>query len=1094
MADNEEEGSTSAASAATVTAQPGDESLSAAQPQTPAGDLPRAEGEDRGEPCEVTVVGSTVDVDEGSGQASLLHSGSAEAEAKEELIGATQELHILGTEVLTSFVQTSESVDGAVASECATVSGEFLNALAPATTIIYVQPDGSFVESSGLSAEEQQQLIEQLSKQQLVQVTGSEAARIFEPPHPPKTPASSSVSAAASAPSHTVRTAAITPADVQQVVEHVHKSQASPARSTTTTVQIPHKIQPRTTVAAQPTSFITLEAGSLISGAPLTATLQPQPFTIVQNAAQQLQTAAKQVVLQQQQSQNGTLIQPKPTEPIHIQVQTPLKQQELKQRQAAPITILQSPVKVSTVGTVTTPQIIHITPMPGQQQYFLQNPGEPPIQLLLQKPAPVVSSISLPIVRKIQAPSVASTAVTPAVASTVTSTVVPAVSPKVAPKVVPAVASPVAPALVPAVVPIVSSTVKPKVTLSPTPVKSPVAKPAVVATPPTLILTPTRPTTAVSSPTTKVLTPPTKITTVVTKVVAPTVEKEKPKVKNRQKKPLKIKTRSGRVSRPPKHKVKDYKFIKNEDLAESHQSDSDDYSEISVEDEEGEDGKKKGADDGLSLRKKAFKCEMCEKSYIGLAGLNRHYRIKPSHDKNQTRSSTERDSKPSEEQSGKGATKTSLVKTASTQKVQADSTRPIEKRRPGRPKGSGNKGTSLPKRLGRKPKRGRRGRPPKHLTAAATKEQLEQKRRNRLTEFIQQYDDEDLIEIVLPRLAKVMTVWEFVVMKAKKGQQSKQQFPSVYHEFELLHNEVKRMAEEHFSIAPASRPALDVTNMEVLKSLGISDPPSALTHLNSTVGQPGTARPNQAVKSLRSIENTKMLPPAKRFKMENCVEKNSNSETVNQNGIQKEESADGSSELREPQLVLTRLENINSDPVAGEESTDSDNKAQEERTEEEEPMDTADAPHESEDVRLQEDAQEQVSEVLTSGESVDVSDQMEQLEQALSTDAEHESGAPQETAGDLQDGNCDPPDVGSLSEVETVGEAVESQEIQPGHAEEVFIQTAEGLVRQSAEELASKGIVIVNGPDGTTMHIEAPEGVPLETVHALLGIETERTT
>uniref|UniRef100_A0A8B9KIJ6 Zinc finger protein 839 n=1 Tax=Astyanax mexicanus TaxID=7994 RepID=A0A8B9KIJ6_ASTMX len=1054
MADNEEEGSTSAASAATVTAQPGDESLSAAQPQTPAGDLPRAEGEDRGEPCEVTVVGSTVDVDEGSGQASLLHSGSAEAEAKEELIGATQELHILGTEVLTSFVQTSESVDGAVASECATVSGEFLNALAPATTIIYVQPDGSFVESSGLSAEEQQQLIEQLSKQQLVQVTGSEAARIFEPPHPPKTPASSSVSAAASAPSHTVRTAAITPADVQQVVEHVHKSQASPARSTTTTVQIPHKIQPRTTVAAQPTSFITLEAGSLISGAPLTATLQPQPFTIVQNAAQQLQTAAKQVVLQQQQSQNGTLIQPKPTEPIHIQVQTPLKQQELKQRQAAPITILQSPVKVSTVGTVTTPQIIHITPMPGQQQYFLQNPGEPPIQLLLQKPAPVVSSISLPIVRKIQAPSVASTAVTPAVASTVTSTVVPAVSPKVAPKVVPAVASPVAPALVPAVVPIVSSTVKPKVTLSPTPVKSPVAKPAVVATPPTLILTPTRPTTAVSSPTTKVLTPPTKITTVVTKVVAPTVEKEKPKVKNRQKKPLKIKTRSGRVSRPPKHKVKDYKFIKNEDLAESHQSDSDDYSEISVEDEEGEDGKKKGADDGLSLRKKAFKCEMCEKSYIGLAGLNRHYRIKPSHDKNQTRSSTERDSKPSEEQSGKGATKTSLVKTASTQKVQADSTRPIEKRRPGRPKGSGNKGTSLPKRLGRKPKRGRRGRPPKHLTAAATKEQLEQKRRNRLTEFIQQYDDEDLIEIVLPRLAKVMTVWEFVVMKVEKGQQSKQQFPSVYHEFELLHNEVKRMAEEHFSIAPASRPALDVTNME----------------------------------------NTKMLPPAKRFKMENCVEKNSNSETVNQNGIQKEESADGSSELREPQLVLTRLENINSDPVAGEESTDSDNKAQEERTEEEELMDTADAPHESEDVRLQEDAQEQVSEVLTSGESVDVSDQMEQLEQALSTDAEHESGAPQETAGDLQDGNCDPPDVGSLSEVETVGEAVESQEIQPGHAEEVFIQTAEGLVRQSAEELASKGIVIVNGPDGTTMHIEAPEGVPLETVHALLGIETERTT
>jgi len=32
-------------------------------------------------------------------------------------------------------------------------------------------------------------------------------------------------------------------------------------------------------------------------------------------------------------------------------------------------------------------------------------------------------------------------------------------------------------------------------------------------------------------------------------------------------------------------------------------------------------------------------------------------------------------------------------------------------------------------------------------------------------QFIKQYDDEDLMEIVLPRLARVMTVWEFVLMK-----------------------------------------------------------------------------------------------------------------------------------------------------------------------------------------------------------------------------------------------------------------------------------------------------------------------------------------
>lgn len=141
-------------------------------------------------------------------------------------------------------------------------------------------------------------------------------------------------------------------------------------------------------------------------------------------------------------------------------------------------------------------------------------------------------------------------------------------------------------------------------------------------------------------------------------------------MKNRQKKPLKIQTRSGRVSRPPKHKVKDYKFIKTEDLAESHQSDSDDYSEISVEDEEGSEGKKKAHVDGLSLRSKAFKCETCEKSYIGIAGLNRHYKLNPAHDKSQTSTSViKEDSKPTEEQVQAEVAKTSPLKEATTQKV-----------------------------------------------------------------------------------------------------------------------------------------------------------------------------------------------------------------------------------------------------------------------------------------------------------------------------------------------------------------------------------------------------------------------------------------
>lgn len=98
------------------------------------------------------------------------------------------------------------------------------------------------------------------------------------------------------------------------------------------------------------------------------------------------------------------------------------------------------------------------------------------------------------------------------------------------------------------------------------------------------------------------------------------------------KKSLKVKTRSGRISRPPKYKAKDYKFIKTEDLADGHLSDSDDYSELSVEDDDEQREKQVLFDlSGCSLRPKAFKCQTCEKSYIGKGGLARHLKLNPSH-------------------------------------------------------------------------------------------------------------------------------------------------------------------------------------------------------------------------------------------------------------------------------------------------------------------------------------------------------------------------------------------------------------------------------------------------------------------------------
>lgn len=80
------------------------------------------------------------------------------------------------------------------------------------TTIIYVQPDGSLVEGSGLTAEEQQALLEQLSKQQIVQVSDTEAAQLLQQHSPLIKPAP-------------VQNTALDPSQLQQVINQVAKSQ-----------------------------------------------------------------------------------------------------------------------------------------------------------------------------------------------------------------------------------------------------------------------------------------------------------------------------------------------------------------------------------------------------------------------------------------------------------------------------------------------------------------------------------------------------------------------------------------------------------------------------------------------------------------------------------------------------------------------------------------------------------------------------------------------------------------------------------------------------------------------------------------------------
>ncbi|XP_054653689.1 uncharacterized protein znf839 isoform X2 [Dunckerocampus dactyliophorus] len=886
------------------------------------------------------------------------------------------------------------------------------------TTIIYVQPDGSLVEGSGLTPEEQQSLLEQLTKQQVVQVSDSEAAQLLQQSQAIK--------------STPVQNTALNPSQLQQVISQVTKSQ--------------HQVQALQQTVKQVVQVQTSSQN---------------------NTSQQLKSAAQQVSLQ---SSSTIQVGQKKSEPVRIQIQA-LPKQEVKPRPAPQHTnqtVSQPQVTLSANGSA---QIIHIQPVVGQQgqQLFLQqNLGDPPIQLLLQSPSPMVGSL-LPLVHKLPAQT-SSGVVSPAAHKHVSSTV-PVTSTAKTPPTPTAKFASVSLIKTPANGTVTTSTKCSVKASSAAKTCDPGATP-----PPAAGRAPLAPTPATRDG-----------------------EKEKEKgkkLKKREKKAVKVQTRSGRVSRPPKYKAKDYKFIKTEDLAESHQSDSDDYSDMSMEDEEREVGRKDDSalDDSMSLtyshKSRSHRCQTCDKAYIGPGGLNRHYKLNPSHgepepscdtphlvsDESQSQEPTcvvakeelneEKAAEATSTESGPGA---------------AGGFHGLHHRGPGRPRGRGRgrgRGRSLGPALkvsgGLIRRGGRRGRPPKLGITMATAEQQVERRRERLQELVNQCEDEELMDIVLPRLTKVLSVWEMLLAKVERAGPARSHFPDIYREFESLQAHVRQAAQDYIMAPLGGASPLEIRNIEVARCLGILD------EVNRMKVLPG-ASPTSSLsnKTSRYMENSKMLPPSKRFKMENSV-------PLHQNGI--ERTGTSSHACRSWSISVRAVSQSPStafpvvNPATGENptasvvspsppipseaklcvSTATDSSRSTETTQAPPPvtpMEVTTGNHQGEEAPLTE-AQNQIQQVKSREKSPPVSAQTPD--------------------------SCSVQDVAPVCQTALdLAESCQTKELEEG--QEIYIQT-EGMTVQLAEP-GEERIVIVNGPDGTTMHIQTPEGVPLEAVQALLGIE-----
>uniref|UniRef100_A0A4X2K676 C2H2-type domain-containing protein n=2 Tax=Vombatus ursinus TaxID=29139 RepID=A0A4X2K676_VOMUR len=324
------------------------------------------------------------------------------------------------------------------------------------------------------------------------------------------------------------------------------------------------------------------------------------------------------------------------------------------------------------------------------------------------------------------------------------------------------------------------------------------------------------------------------------------------------KKSLKVKTRSGRISRPPKYKAKDYKFIKTEDLADGHQSDSDDYSELNVEEEDDKRGKDTLFNSSSDyLKPKTFKCQTCEKSYIGQGGLARHYKLNPGHGRLEPKILVSDKSDGSGEAGGGTvnimAPVPSIPTALNSEGTLASCVAGPDSAWNGQQNCDSEEAGILleseekngirlacwgSRRRTRGSKRNRRLKASvkssclsKHsISVQSTScigvpaEQNVVKNKAKLKELLQQCDHEDLMKLALPRLSELVTVYEFLLMKVEKSHPTKPFFPDVYKEFEELHKMVKKMCQDYFSNSVlSSQQPLEIKNNEVAKSLGITE-------------------------------------------------------------------------------------------------------------------------------------------------------------------------------------------------------------------------------------------------------------------------------
>ncbi|XP_022090624.1 uncharacterized protein LOC110979277 [Acanthaster planci] len=281
--------------------------------------------------------------------------------------------------------------------------------------------------------------------------------------------------------------------------------------------------------------------------------------------------------------------------------------------------------------------------------------------------------------------------------------------------------------------------------------------------------------------------------------------------------PVKSRTRSGRLSRPPGYRTENFKMLYPLERPDNPSSDA-------------EGGSDMEADSGSSVaftpsgRVKNFKCRSCSKAYIGRGGLARHFLVEPTHGNiddyalsegsgakldGSTAGDVQNTSNElaDSEINNKDVAEESAESPQSLAKDEGEHSRLLKEdvmdldEEPVTDKATGEPAEEPPPE---QPSRGRRGRPPNAnkddpdfrpgTSANKGSVKSKDKRKETMRQALKFLNQEDYMDVCLPRMARHLSPWDFLVSKAEILKEDTPQVLKVLQLFEELLSDVREMA------------------------------------------------------------------------------------------------------------------------------------------------------------------------------------------------------------------------------------------------------------------------------------------------------------